>query len=291
MRYLGLIVAALIVGGAAPATAQQSRFWYYCDSSRAYYPYVQSCMTPWRRVAAKSMRLQNPTISNSDATTARFPGNTDPPAGNDHWYICDTTPGGAGYYPFVQRCSDQWRQVAARGPLPPRPPMPGWVAMETPAVQKMNWDDHLAEIAAEYQARNAAAEQAVQNQKAQEIISAQAAKQRDADEKNGYRYMSVSDFDLDKATFRDGQKLIIRGVFQSFSDVDWLVAIPNSESGPKIGLLSDEAPRDVRAVLQRCRIGGICGITIVGHIVGCEHTFLGSGYKTDRCLSVDGIKS
>jgi len=56
MRYLGLIVSALIVFSAAPASAQsQNRFWYYCDASQTYYPYVKSCMTPWQRVRPKSL--------------------------------------------------------------------------------------------------------------------------------------------------------------------------------------------------------------------------------------------
>ncbi|HYM03277.1 MAG TPA: hypothetical protein VET85_10050 [Stellaceae bacterium] len=34
---------------AGPAPAQS---WYYCDASAAYYPYVQSCASPWRQVPA-----------------------------------------------------------------------------------------------------------------------------------------------------------------------------------------------------------------------------------------------
>jgi len=50
MRYFGLIVAALIVCSTMPATPQQKQIWYYCDSARAYYPYVRSCQVPWRRI-------------------------------------------------------------------------------------------------------------------------------------------------------------------------------------------------------------------------------------------------
>ena len=35
-----------------PAAASES-FWYYCPSSRAYYPNVQSCIEPWVRVALR----------------------------------------------------------------------------------------------------------------------------------------------------------------------------------------------------------------------------------------------
>ena len=30
----------------------QAQAWYYCDNPRGYYPYVQSCPTPWRAVPA-----------------------------------------------------------------------------------------------------------------------------------------------------------------------------------------------------------------------------------------------
>lgn len=31
--------------------AQSSSYWYYCRESQAYYPYVQSCPSPWQPVA------------------------------------------------------------------------------------------------------------------------------------------------------------------------------------------------------------------------------------------------
>ena len=30
--------------------AQPEPFWYYCEDSKTYYPYVQTCATPWQRV-------------------------------------------------------------------------------------------------------------------------------------------------------------------------------------------------------------------------------------------------
>ncbi len=30
-----------------------TQFWYYCDNPAGYYPYVQSCPTPWRPVPAQ----------------------------------------------------------------------------------------------------------------------------------------------------------------------------------------------------------------------------------------------
>ena len=43
--FLALAVALL---AAHPASAAQ--YWYYCDESQTYYPYVTTCKTPWRAV-------------------------------------------------------------------------------------------------------------------------------------------------------------------------------------------------------------------------------------------------
>ncbi len=37
---------------AAPSAAPAAANWYYCDSARAYYPYVAQCAEPWRMVPA-----------------------------------------------------------------------------------------------------------------------------------------------------------------------------------------------------------------------------------------------
>jgi hypothetical protein len=36
----------------APAAAAEN-YWYYCNDSRAYYPYVRDCATGWQRVAPR----------------------------------------------------------------------------------------------------------------------------------------------------------------------------------------------------------------------------------------------
>jgi len=38
---------------AQTAPAQQPSFWYYCSSSKSYYPYVKECPEGWQRVAPK----------------------------------------------------------------------------------------------------------------------------------------------------------------------------------------------------------------------------------------------
>jgi hypothetical protein len=38
--------------GAAPAPAEPAGWWYYCEASRTYYPYVKECPSGWQRVPA-----------------------------------------------------------------------------------------------------------------------------------------------------------------------------------------------------------------------------------------------
>jgi hypothetical protein len=37
-------------GGAQPAPSQPSSYWYYCEASKTYYPYVKECPAGWMRV-------------------------------------------------------------------------------------------------------------------------------------------------------------------------------------------------------------------------------------------------
>ena len=36
---------------AQPAAADAGSWWYYCNESKTYYPYVRECASPWQRVA------------------------------------------------------------------------------------------------------------------------------------------------------------------------------------------------------------------------------------------------
>jgi hypothetical protein len=48
-------VPPVIVAQQAPATlvqAQTQQFWYYCEPSKTYYPYVSSCEAEWKAVPA-----------------------------------------------------------------------------------------------------------------------------------------------------------------------------------------------------------------------------------------------
>ena len=41
-------VAGLLMVDAA--RAQPAQYWYYCDATHTYYPYVSTCSAPWREV-------------------------------------------------------------------------------------------------------------------------------------------------------------------------------------------------------------------------------------------------
>ena len=34
-----------------PAVSDAANWWYYCNDTRAYYPYVSTCASPWQKVA------------------------------------------------------------------------------------------------------------------------------------------------------------------------------------------------------------------------------------------------
>ena len=35
---------------AAPAPSAQGAYWYFCQDTQTYYPYVQQCASPWQQV-------------------------------------------------------------------------------------------------------------------------------------------------------------------------------------------------------------------------------------------------
>ena len=42
------------LGGARPAPSQPASYWYYCEASKTYYPYVKECPAGWMRVVPKA---------------------------------------------------------------------------------------------------------------------------------------------------------------------------------------------------------------------------------------------
>ena len=41
-------------GAAQPAPSQGSSYWYYCEASKTYYPYVKECPAGWMRVVPQA---------------------------------------------------------------------------------------------------------------------------------------------------------------------------------------------------------------------------------------------
>jgi hypothetical protein len=112
--------------------------------------------------------------------------------------------------------------------------------------------------------------------------------QRQADERNGFRRISVSDLELDKETIKGG--VITTGFVLQDGGIEWLVEYPSTPGTPKVGIMSAEAPREVRQALQRCRLSGICRLTLMGYMTSCEMTIMGKVVKNDRCLSPTGLR-
>ncbi|WP_374482734.1 hypothetical protein [Zoogloea sp.] len=79
-----------------PAPQPVAQNWYYCDSAKAYYPYVQSCAEGWRSVPA--------------TPPASTPAPSSP---QSNWYYCDSA---KAYYPYVQSCPEGWRATPASAP-------------------------------------------------------------------------------------------------------------------------------------------------------------------------------
>lgn len=48
--------APVQVEPAPQAQAPQQQYWYYCQDTQTYYPYVQNCATPWQRVIPQPPR-------------------------------------------------------------------------------------------------------------------------------------------------------------------------------------------------------------------------------------------
>lgn len=93
-----------------PQPAAQN--WYYCDSARAYYPYVQSCAEGWRAVPATPVAT-----AQQAPAPAPAPAPASSPAGGN-WYYCDSA---QAYYPYVKECPGGWRATPATPPAPGGP--------------------------------------------------------------------------------------------------------------------------------------------------------------------------
>ena len=103
------------------------------------------------------------------------------------------------------------------------------------------------------------------------------------------RRISISDLDLDKKTIPDSATLVVSGIYYTVGQQEWLGLMPDNAGAPRIGLITEDAPRDVRAIIQRCRLSTMCSTILVGHLGECEQTFVGEPYAADRCLFVTGV--
>jgi hypothetical protein len=105
------------------------------------------------------------------------------------------------------------------------------------------------------------------------------------DEKNGYRHMSFTDFQLDSKSMPLGSKVAMTGFYQVSGQLESLAEspIPNAL---KLVILTDKAPRESRKRFLECR-NGFCRITVLGHTSTCEMTWLGNPVSNNVCLVVD----
>ena len=48
--YIEQGAPAVAAPSVAPPAQGQTAYWYYCQDSQTYYPYVQQCASPWQQV-------------------------------------------------------------------------------------------------------------------------------------------------------------------------------------------------------------------------------------------------
>lgn len=123
-------------------------------------------------------------------------------------------------------------------------------------------------------------------------VAAQRARERDnefQDESQGYKRISVETFELDAKTLAANQsKISLKGVYLSDGNVGWLlptqVDVIRALTDPaaaravsKVLLITDNADRDLRQQLVRCRTNPLatmaqCSVVIRGHVSTCQST-------------------
>jgi hypothetical protein len=114
-----------------------------------------------------------------------------------------------------------------------------------------------------------------------------------ADEVRGYKHVSFTDFFLDYKTMPVGSKRAVKGYYRVFGELETLAARPldsTMDNIPRVVLLSDLAPRDVRAKLlaSPCR-PAFCQVLLLGHTTTCAIDRLGRPVRSDVCFAIDEI--
>jgi len=76
VRAGSLAFAGLLMANAAHA--QSSEKWYYCDPTHAYYPYVSTCLVPWREVIPNSNTYRQPGSQQTGPDATALPAQVQP---------------------------------------------------------------------------------------------------------------------------------------------------------------------------------------------------------------------
>jgi hypothetical protein len=131
--------------------------------------------------------------------------------------------------------------------------------------------------------------QRVQCHQNAQSASAQQAQERDneaQDESQGYKRIPVETLELDaKALAANQSKISLKGVYMSDGNVAWLLpslvdAIramrdpASARAVSKVPLVTDDAGRDLRQQLMKCRANPMpqCSIVVRGHVSTCQST-------------------
>lgn len=106
LTFVGILVLAWL-GIAHRADAEV--YWYYCDSTHAYYPYVSTCQAPWRRVVPSTQTPSPPAPTKTTSQTL-YPVPTQP--------VPNSSKGYAPYsyycrslrldFPYTETCPEPW---------------------------------------------------------------------------------------------------------------------------------------------------------------------------------------
>lgn len=121
------------------------------------------------------------------------------------------------------------------------------------------------------------------------------------DESQGYKRISVETFELDaKALAANQSKISLKGAYLSDGNVAWLLpaqldairALNDPAAArvvSKVPLITDDADRDLRKQLLRCRGNPLaqCSVVIRGHVSTCQSTTTLGAQLEMACVAVE----
>ena len=149
--------------------------------------------------------------------------------------------------------------------------------------------------------------QRLQCRQTAQSVAAQRAQERDnelQDESQGYKRISVETFELDAKTLAANQsKISLKGVYLSDGNVAWLLPAQvdairalndpaAARAVSKVPLITDDAGRDLRQQLLRCRANPLaavaqCSVVIRGHVSTCQSTTSLGAQLEMACVAVE----